>query len=156
MLNLLTSFSFGQIITFTILLIFAIKEIIELVDWVKGKVSKRDEVVISEKDEKEDMYDHINALDDTLKEFSEQLDALTDKVNLLIKSDRDDIKAFITKEHHYFCYQKGWIDDYSLDCLEKRYSHYVEEKGNSFIKQLMTELRDLPKQPPPLTEEGEE
>jgi hypothetical protein len=38
-----------------------------------------------------------------------------------MKSDKDSIKAFITKEHHYFCYEKGWIDDYNLDCLEKRF-----------------------------------
>ena len=47
-------------------------------------------------------------------------------IHLLIASDKDAIKAFITREHHYFVYQKGWIDDYSLDCVEQRYQHYED------------------------------
>jgi hypothetical protein len=65
---------------------------------------------------------------------------------MLIDSDKDDIKAFITREHHYFCYQKGWVDDYSLDCVERRYAHYEQEGGNSFVEDLMKDLRKLPKQ----------
>ena len=76
------------------------------------------------------------------------LEDINKSIHLLISSDRDDIKAFITKEHHYFCYDKGWIDDYSLDCLEHRFQHYQEEEGNSFIEGLMKELRALPKTDP--------
>jgi hypothetical protein len=67
---------------------------------------------------------------------------------MLIESDKDDIKSFITKEHHYYVEQKKWIDKFSLDCIEKRYKHYKDEGGNSFIEDLMGELRKLPKQPP--------
>ena len=42
----------------------------------------------------------------------------------------------------------GWIDDFSLDCLERRYQHYADEGGNSFIEGFMEELRALPKQDP--------
>ena len=76
------------------------------------------------------------------------LNDLSDKIDMLIDSDRDDIKSYITREHHYFCYQKKWIDDFSLDCCERRYQHYSDEGGNSFIGQFMEELRALPKQPP--------
>ena len=79
---------------------------------------------------------------------NETLRILTDKINLLIDSDKDSIKSFITDRHHHFCYDKKWIDDYSLDCIEKRYKHYTDEGGNSFIHDLMKELRALPKQPP--------
>ena len=70
------------------------------------------------------------------------------KINILIDSDKDDIKSFITKEHHFYCYEKHWIDDYSLDCIERRYKHYQEENGNSFVADLMKEIRQLPKQEP--------
>ena len=76
------------------------------------------------------------------------LNKLSEKIDVLIASDRDDIRSFITKEHHYFCYEKGWIDNFSLECLENQYSHYVDEGGNSFIKAFMEELRRLPKQNP--------
>jgi hypothetical protein len=65
-----------------------------------------------------------------------------------VDSDKDDIKAFITDKHHYFCYERKWIDDYSMDCIERRYSHYKDEGGNSFIATLMDELKALPKQSP--------
>ena len=75
------------------------------------------------------------------------LQELSSKINCLILSDRDDIKSYITRQHHYFCYTKKYIDDYSLDCLEKRYEHYVAENGNSYVEDLMEELRALPKRP---------
>ncbi len=66
----------------------------------------------------------------TLKENQETTDTvlneLSKKIDMLVDSDKDAIKSYITKEHHYFCYQVGWIDDFSLDCLEKRYQHYED------------------------------
>lgn len=88
----------------------------------------------------------------TLKENQETTDTvlkeLSTKIDMLIDSDKDAIKSYITKEHHYYCYQLGWIDDFSLDCLERRYQHYTDYKGNSFISGLMEELRNLPNQNP--------
>ena len=74
------------------------------------------------------------------KDFSE--------VVVFIESDKDDIKSWITEKHHFYCYERKWIDDYSMDCIEKRYGHYKDEGGNSFIEELMNELRSLPKTPP--------
>ena len=82
------------------------------------------------------------------KHNDEALQDLSKKINMLVESDKDDIKAYITKEHHKFCYDKGWVDDFSLDCLEKRFKHYADEGGNSFIGGFMQELRALPKRPP--------
>lgn len=42
----------------------------------------------------------------------------------------------------------GWIDDYSMECLERRFLIYQHEHGNSFVEGLMDEIRALPKQPP--------
>ena len=63
----------------------------------------------------------------------EILKNLSAKIDLLIDSDKDDIKSYITREHHRFCYDLKEIDDFSLDCLEKRFKHYSDEGGNSFI-----------------------
>ena len=87
------------------------------------------------------LREHQKCNDETLKNLSKKIDTL-------VESDRDDIKAYITKEHHMHCYEKHWIDDFSLDCLEKRYKHYADEGGNSFICGFMQELRSLPKRPP--------
>ena len=96
----------------------------------------------------EDGENFMAQLREHQKHNDEALQGLSKKIDMLVESDRDDIKAYITKEHHKFCYDKGWIDDFSLDCLEKRFKHYADEGGNSFICGFMQELRVLPKRPP--------
>lgn len=144
MIDLLTNYSVQDIIIYIVLLALAIKGCISFIDWAKQYIHKTIRLKVQQpkkiKDNLEDHSKQINDLKDSISQIKEL-------VNLLIKSDRDDIKAFITRQHHYFVYQKGWVDDYSLDCIEKRYEHYKDQGGNSFIKSLMMELRALPKQP---------
>jgi esterase/lipase len=148
MLELLSTFSIAQIMIFIVLLAIAIKKVSDFIDWLQSKISKQNKKSQSEDEWKTKINTRLDSFDTTLDKIEGSVDKITDKVNVLMESDKDAIKAFITREHHYFCYQKGWIDDYTLDCLEKRYAHYVQEKGNSFIEQLMNEIRSLPKQDP--------
>lgn len=147
MIELFKTFAPAQIITFIILFAVAFKQVIDFIDWAKKKIQDRDNKVQGAQDEKDDTEQRLKDLESSYEEISTILNSLNENVDLLIQSDKDAIKSFITKEHHYYCYQVGWIDDYNLDCLERRYDHYVEEQGNSFIEQLMEELRALPKEP---------
>lgn len=144
MLDLLDKFTPVEIIIFIVMLAIAFKKIADFLDWMADKIKKRDLFKKGEYTEEQ----RNRQIDETLESLSGVLKNLSEKVDILMNSDKDAIKAFITKEHHYFCYQKKWIDDYSLDCIERRYDHYKEENGNSFISGLMEELRALPKQPP--------
>ena len=144
MLDLLDKFTPVEIIIFIVMLAIAFKKIADFLDWMADKIKKRDLFKKGEYTEEQ----RNRQIDETLASLSGVLKNLSEKVDILMNSDKDAIKAFITKEHHYFCYQKKWIDDYSLDCIEHRYDHYKEENGNSFISGLMEELRALPKQPP--------
>jgi hypothetical protein len=155
MLDLLSNYSLSEILTFLVIICLAIKGFITFWDWAVDRLRKAFNKETQQKTEMVAIQEQINQCDNNFKKvsdnqakFEEKLTALIDKINLLLDSDRDDIKSFITKEHHYFCYSKKWIDDYSLNCIEKRYSHYVEEGGNSFVENLMNEIRELPKQPP--------
>ena len=148
LIDLLTQFTPWQIILFIILLAVAIKEVSDFVDWFKQKVNKRDESLKTDYEVKQENEERLDRLETNMNKLTENVDNMTGKIDVLITSDRDAIKAFITKEHHHFCYEKGWIDDYSLDCLEHRFQHYQEEHGTSFIENLMNELRALPKTEP--------
>lgn len=148
MKELLETFSISQIILFIVLLAIAIKKVSDFVDWKKLKLDSRDKKQIERYNKEKEMNEHFDELETSVKSIADNMNNLNDKVNILMESDKDDIKAWITREHHYFCYQKGWIDDYSLDCLERRYEHYKEEHGNSFIGELVNEVRNLPKQDP--------
>ena len=136
-----------QIIIFIILSALAVKEFINLIDWFLN----RGEKYFKNKNKEEDKFakyeEEIKALKENQEKMSESINKLSANVELLIDSDKDDIKSFITKEYHYFVEQKGWIDKFSFDCIEKRFNHYKDEGGNSFIEDLMNELRHLPKQP---------
>ncbi len=147
MLELFKTYTVGDIIVFIIILALGIKQGAELIDWIKGKVNKGTNKAISEKERIERIDKKLENYDKVLSNITDNINELKDETKLLINSDKDAIKAFITEKHHFFCYTQKWIDDYSLDVLEKRYEHYVKENGNSFIKDLMEELRELPHGP---------
>lgn len=145
MLELLKHYSLTEIAFFIVLLAAAIKGLVTWVDWARERIDKKFEGKQKQNEVREEFRNDINDLKDGVKEIKESIEKINKTVNLLMDSDKDDIKAYITREHHYFCYKLGYIDDYNLDCIERRYSHYKDEGGNSFIADLMNEIRALPK-----------
>lgn len=150
--ELLETFSLEEIVIFLVLLAAAIKSFFTFWDWVVGRLK----LVFSKQYEKEQLKekfqetiaDQNKKLNNALQEHNQmrnQMEEIHKMMNVLIESDRSDIKAWITEKHHYFCYEKGYIDDYSLDCLERRFASYEKEDGNSFVETLMSEIRALPK-----------
>lgn len=155
MLELLNNYSVSEILTFLIIFALALKSVVSFWDWGISRIKQVFNKETSKQKEKDLIQERLDkgnsnfeVLFDSQTKQNEKIEKLMDMMNTLIESDKDDIKSFITREHHYFCYQKGWIDDYSLDCIEKRYRHYIKEGGNSFTKGLMEEIRKLPKCPP--------
>ena len=138
MKQLLTTFSLSEILLFVVVLAVAIKKLIDFIDWGK----KRTRQAIQEKDFPLQL---AKKHEQQLGAIKHELNVLKESIELLIESDKDDIKHSITKDHHYFCYKLGSIDDYSLDCIERRYSHYKDQGGNSFVEDLMKDLRALPR-----------
>lgn len=141
MVQLFTNYSLSEIVLFIIILAIGIKKLIQFIDWYKKRTSQ----AVHQAEKPVELEQTIDKHEQQLSEIKQQLSEIKQAINLLIESDKDDIKQSITKEHHYFCYQVGSIDDYSLDCLERRYSHYTDEGGNSFVKTLMEQIRMLPK-----------
>lgn len=155
MIELLATYSLAEILTFIITFALAIKGFVTFWDWAVERVRKIFKKESQKDKEKQLLEERLLRGDIKMKELTQQqektkqqLDDINNKIDLLISSDRDDIKSYITKEHHFFVYNKRWIDDYSLDCIERRYNHYKEEGGNSFVKDLIDEIRELPKTPP--------
>lgn len=141
MKELIQNYSLKDIILFIVILAAAIKGIVSWYEWAVGKIST--------KVHKEDRYSLLQAeitkLIENQKQTNDTVGEMAKTLQVLVDSDKDDIKAFITQQHHHFCYKVGYIDDYSLDCIEKRYKHYKDEGGNSFIADFMSEIRSLPK-----------
>lgn len=148
MAELITNYSWSEIILFVIAFAAAIKGVVTFWDWGKDRLRK----VYDKEDKIEEIKNLIVENTKQMNEFSniqaqtiDEIQHLKENITNLTASDKDDIKAWITEKHHHFCYENKYIDDYSLDCIEKRYAHYVDEGGNSFISTLMEEIRNLPK-----------
>ena len=155
MLELLGTYSLTQIVTFIVLLAIAVKEGITLVIWFKDFFKKKfnddmkNTVATEKQNEQIDkIKEDIQILIENQEKVFEEIELFKQQLEMIIESDKDDIKSWITEKHHFYCYERKWIDDYSMDCIEKRYGHYKDEGGNSFIEELMNELRGLPKTPP--------
>jgi hypothetical protein len=153
-MDLLSTFSIQQIITFCILGALSFKGIIEFLKWGKGLYDEKFNKDYKKIKQEEDMtsllgkYDNLEQKIDYLTtQMSIRVDKIENQLNLLTQSDMNDIKGWIVEKHHNLIKQ-GWVDDFTMDTLERRYSDYKAEEGNSYVKTLMTELRALPKFPP--------
>lgn len=69
---------------------------------------------------------------------------LRSDIMLLMESDKESIKAFITSEYHYWM-DRGEIDIYSLASIKERFDKYQKERGNTFVAGMVRELELLPK-----------
>lgn len=172
--DLLTTYSVAEIFLFVIALAAAIKGVVTFWDWGYERLKKKfrkdiededfeskvmskfegiatqiDSIRISHQDDKNEIVSQIKnvTIQHTLdkQELIGEIQKTKETMEVLLASDKDDIKSWITEKHHYFCYEKKVIDDYSLDCIEKRYQHYVDEGGNSYVATLMKDIRALPK-----------
>lgn len=148
---LIKEYTFPTLVIGIVFGILVFKEIIKFVKWFKETIIVPRQEQALERQKYEDRLKKDEALIATLIEKNDDQDTkiknLIDSVQLLIDSDKDAIKAWITKTHHELMRQ-GWVDDYTLQCIEARYTHYRKEKGNSFVEDLMTEIRALPHLPP--------
>ncbi len=155
MLELFNKYSVSEIFIFLITFALAIKGLVSFYDWSFERLKKVFNKETKQKRKIEDIKERLEHGDEDFrtlfkeqKNFEKTLSTLNNQIRLLVESDKDSIKSYITERHHYYCYERKWIDDYSLDCLEKRFKHYVDEGGNSFVEELMNEIRELEKQPP--------
>lgn len=153
--ELFSQFSLSEIFLCIILLAVAIKGVIEFIDWCKKRIKqwyKKDTETETLQDDVDRRFHEedarIKALEEQQAKTIEILEKMDEKVDLLISSDKDDIKSYLTTMHHQYCYHQGWIDTYNLECCERRYEHYKDEGGNSFIANFMEDLRELPNEDP--------
>lgn len=161
MLELLAQYSGTQIIVFVIGLAFAVKGGWDLIDYFKSKYNQKFNKDYTTKQKEELLEQHYLAckkqheesvemytslgqkIDSFVESITSEVNNVNEKLNLLTQSDMHDIKSWIVEKHHKYM-RKGWVDDFTMDTIEKRYSDYVAENGNSYVGGLVTELRGLP------------
>ena len=157
MMDLFMNFSIGQIILCSIAIIFAIKGGMDLFEYFRGKYQvkfnkdyskKQKEQLLEEhylncKEQHNETMSQYKKLSDKLDDIDNSICRLSERVDELTASDMHDIKQSIVKDYHYYVEKQKWIDDFSLETLELRFQDYKKEGGNSYIENLMNEIRKL-------------
>ena len=164
MTELFSTFSSSQIVIMVVMIAIAVKELLSLIDFFTKRTSDFFNKKQQKKDEKQEILDEIEKLnaaiiknEEEIHNAMEQLIEIREKsqelfanqqasLDMLIKSDIDDIKSYIVKQYNTFI-QQEWIDPFSMDAIEKRFEHYQNEGGNSYVENLVEKLRQLPNHP---------
>lgn len=87
----------------------------------------------------------ISGYEDYYHQAKEQLEELDKSMKLVQERLQENTRSFLIDNHHKFCYEIQGIDDQSLASMERRYLYYKSAGGNSFIDDLMKEVRALPR-----------
>lgn len=170
---LLTSYSFEELVLIIIVVLIASKILIEIWNYfynkAKGYFGVKNNKEKWESDTTKTLGDISNKMDhfeksaekrairlekierkvDKLEEYSrithEQQKDIDNQMKLVQERLQENTRSFLIDAHHRFCYEVKGIDDQSLQSMERRYLYYKTAGGNSFIDDLMKEVRALPR-----------
>ena len=109
------------------------------VSWIKSLFKPKEDMEARfQQNEKE-----IAELKANQEKQDKEFKRIRDSLDILIESDKTKAKKDIVAAHRKFVPLKG-IGYYDLDCLEREYKIYSQEGGNSYVEDLMKDLRALP------------
>lgn len=152
--TLLTQYSGADVILLVFIILVAIKFVWELVDWFRGKFKEQYANEEENKDKYDSVINEIKALNTNVERLAKEMVAsndsftnnLTDvKDNLYNINERllETMRSQIIDKHHKYM-NAGKITDFSLQSLERQYNYYSSAGGNTFIDNLMDDIRQLP------------
>ena len=149
--ELLKQYDIASLFILIIGLLSVIKYIAELIKWFMGGARNIFKKETDEEQKKKENEERFNKNEEAIKNLiqfhkdtEKKIDKLSNSVQILMDSDKDDIRAWITEQHHKYCYSKSKIiDAYSYQCIKNRYQHYKDEGGNSFIDKMMADIDTL-------------
>lgn len=122
-----------------------IDEVSELKKTVEG-IDDQMKKTTEETDEKmEELSQKLERREIESSAANKHMEEMGEMITLLVESDKDQIKSYITSEYHKWM-AKGYIDIYAMATVESIFTNYRKEKGNTFVEGLVKELRKLPKQ----------
>ena len=161
MISLLSSVSITELFIILCMFALALKEFVSIMDFFWGKLKAIFMKEQTEGDKVKKLQEKIDKIEEwqiaheqttldiqidyngAIEELKEQLEKQQKTLDMLVESDRDDIKSWLVQQYHYFM-KLGSIDDFSKDTIEKRAAHYFIEGGNSYIEDLLKQIRKLP------------
>lgn len=143
-----------MVILIIIALFFCTIEVIKGVQFFKELKNKRVNEEVEERQQEIDiqaefnkLHERFDEIQDELKTVKERLGVAEQQLKDLTISDMHDIKSWIVEQYHKFYVHQGWIDAFSAETIDKRYSDYKKEGGNSYVGNLIDQLHTLSMDP---------
>lgn len=93
MLELFKTYSIDEIIMFILLLALAVKGILDLYDYFKSRFRKPIDKENNQKEKEEEILNKLEEHEESIGECKKCLNKILNTINILIESDRDDIKS---------------------------------------------------------------
>ena len=150
--NLLSSYSLQEITILTITLLFVAETFWKLVEFFYNKY----QVHVGKKIDKREFEQRLKAafeqlslkvdeLNEQNKQTHLQQDQIEKKLALVQERMQENTRSFLIDAHHKFCYQYHKIDDLNLQSIERHYLYYKTAGGDTFVDNLVEEIRSLPR-----------
>lgn len=150
--TLLTQHSIEELVILIVLILFALKALNELVAYFYSKIKQHFGIKSNEEEwEKgvsknfDKVFEEIEYLKKQNSQTHKHQKQLDTGLALVQERLQENTRSYLINAHHRFCYEIHAIDDLSLQAMERRYLYYKTAGGDSFIDNLMDEVRSLPK-----------
>ena len=120
-----------MVILIIIALFFCTIEVIKGVQFFKELKNKKVNEVVEERqqeiniqEEFQRLHNRFDQIDKRLDDVEKRMAAAEQQLKDLTISDMHDIKSWIVEQYHKFYVQQGWIDAFSAETIDRRYSDY--------------------------------
>lgn len=134
--NLLNTFDLKTIILVLFLVAVGARELIQLYHYFQMRIYGKFETQDNEKET-------MNNMEKSMQSVLLELKDIDKKLTLLQVSNRDSIKSWILMSYQKYKENNAQLDSMQMDLLERRYQHYKDQGGNSYIDEIMEELRSI-------------
>lgn len=134
--NLLNTFDFKTIMLVLFLVAVGVRELIQLYRYFRMRIYGKFEMQDTEKET-------MNNMEKSMQSVLLELKDIDKKLTLLQVSNRDSIKSWILMSYQKYKENSAQLDSMQMDLLERRYQHYKDQGGNSYIDEIMDELRAI-------------
>lgn len=150
--TLFTQYSVEELILLIIIVLFVLRALNEIFTYFYHKLKNHFGIETQKQSWEKEIVESLESIKEeiqTLKKQNTQTHKhqkeIDSAVSLVQERLQENTRSYLIDAHHKFCYEVHAIDELSLQAMERRYLYYKTAGGNSFIDNLMDEVRLLPK-----------
>lgn len=136
MVQFFQNYTIEATLVFLFMLGTALKQGFELVQYFRNKA-------VDQVDRVRDREQEFTRALEQLATQNTELMKINEKIDQLLVSNEDSIKSWIVTLYKQRKKDPSGLDSMQMDLLERRFAHYKKLGGNSYVDNLMQELREI-------------